>query len=88
MSWKFWLAVLGILGLAALYYFSAPLCYLCIIGIIMYFSYRLYRKRRMPSGRRIHHGLLRGHLTQKYGDEEGERLYKQFVKELQRKGYH
>lgn len=87
MSGKFWLIVLGIIGLAALYYFIAPLCYLVVVLIVLYFGYRWYNKRRVPQGHHINHGLLRGHLTSKYGDEEGGKLYQRMVRELQRKGY-
>jgi len=87
MPGKFWLIVFSFVGMAVLYYFLQPLFWLVLIMVFIYFGYRWYERRNIPSGRHINHGLLKGYLTERYGDMEGGKLYQRLVRELQRKGY-
>lgn len=87
---KLWYYVgLGIWLLIS-YYFIPGLFYLTILILAIWLFYRLYRyleHQMAPPGKRIKHGLLKGHLQQEYGIKEGSGLYKEMVSELRRRGY-
>lgn len=85
-----WIYAGLIIGLAVTYFLVGWLFGLLVFLLILYIIYRIYRmvERMMtPHGRRIKHGLLRGHLTQEYGTKEGGKLYKEMVGELRKRGY-
>jgi hypothetical protein len=63
-------------------------CILIIVYIIMKVVYPPIKKSMTPEGKRIKHKELRGYLKQKYGDDEGKGIYKDFVKMLRRRGYY
>lgn len=85
--WHF--IALGVFFLVT-YYVIPVLFWLAILIIVVYVLYRLYRfieHLMTPKGHRIRHGALRGHLQQNYGVSEGNKLYKEIVKEMRGKGY-
>jgi len=80
---------LGIL-LVVTYYFVGWLFGLIVLLLIVYIIYRLYRwfeRLSTPHGKRIRHGMLRGHLQQQYGTKEGDKVYKEIVGKLRKEGY-
>lgn len=88
MSWKLWAGI--IIGMVVLYYLINWLFVLCLLLVIIYILYLVFRflERQMtPHGKRIRHGALRGHLETEYGTKEGGKLYKEMVGELRKKGY-
>jgi hypothetical protein len=85
---KLWLYVLAIVGLILLLFFLPGVFAVVLIIIICYVFYRYGFKRYAYKDRpAIRHGLLKGHLTSKYGDAEGSKLYREIVETLKRKGY-
>jgi len=87
---KFWYLIAIVLFLVATYFLAGWLFGLSVFVIIVYVSYRIYRlieRLATPHGRRIKHGLLKGHLEAEYGTAQGKKLYKEMVGELRKKGY-
>lgn len=87
---RLWLFVGAGVWLAISYYLLSWAFWLSILVLIVYILYRLYHfvERAMtPHGKRIRHGMLKGHLEAEYGTREGGKLYKEMVTELRRKGY-
>jgi len=87
---KFWFWVILGIWLIISYYLIPGLFWLSILFIIIWAFYRLYRfleHQMAPPGKRIKHGLLRGHLEQEYGTKEGGKLYKEMTTALRKKGY-
>ena len=87
MGWKGWMIILSIIGMAVLFIFLSWLFWVILILFFVSIGYRLYKKWSIPRGHHINHGLLRGYLSETYGDQEGGKLYKRLVRELNRKGY-
>lgn len=87
---KFWhLIALGV-ALLVLYFILNPVFYVVLLFVIIWVIYKLYlliERWMTPHGKRIKHGLLRGHLEAQYGTKEGNKLYKQTVTTLRKKGY-
>jgi len=77
------------IGLIIGYYLIPILYWLLIVIMIIYISYKLYRwlDRKMNPGKRIKHNMLKHYMTNKYGKDEGVRIYKDTVSELNKKGY-
>jgi hypothetical protein len=50
--------------------------------------YPSVKKSMTPEGKRIKHKELRGYLKQKYGEDEGKGMYKDFVKTLRKRGFY
>jgi hypothetical protein len=79
-------------GLLFLYFLFNPFFYLALLLLILWFLYKflmpLYRKSVTPQGKRINHKMLRGYMTEKYGKDEGVKIYKDFVRNLRNKGYY
>ena len=76
--------------LAGAYLLFMEVFILAIFIIIIYVIYRITKASWMskaPAGKRIKHGMLRGHLSQQYGTKEGNKVYKEMVKGLRDKGY-
>lgn len=58
-----------------------------MIYIVMKTAYPRIRREMTPVGKRINHRMLKGYMKEKYGDE-GNGIYKEFVRNLRRRGYY
>lgn len=87
--WKIILLSIGYIITYFLFYILFILMVLLtILYIILKYIYPMIKRRMTPIGMRINHGMLKGYMTQKYGEKEGKSAYKQFVSVLRRKGYY
>ena len=84
--------LLLVVGMALAYFLLYPLFILGILLIILYIIFGIIkpqiRRSMTPKGMRINHRMLKGYMTEKYGEHEGKHLYKQFVDTLRRRGYY
>jgi len=71
-------------------YYLVPALYWVLIAVMaVYIIYKLYRiaDRKMNPGKRIKHSMLKNYMVNKYGKDEGVRIYRDTVSELNKKGY-
>ena len=71
------------------FYIINILYYLLIIIMIINILFKLYifiDKKAHP-GQRIKHRMLKNYMVNKYGKDDGVKIYKDTVNELRRKGY-
>jgi len=76
--------------LAVTYLFLMPLFIISVIILCIIITYKVlhfFWYHHAPPGKRMRHGMLKGHLSQQYGTKEGTKIYHEIVKGLRKEGY-
>lgn len=87
---RLWMLAAGGIWLALSYFLLNWAFWLSILAIVIYIIYvikNIIERWMTPHGKRIKHGMLRGHLQNEYGTKDGGKIYKEIVGELRQRGY-